>query len=350
VLSVVLAFAALGQCGPRGCVPGGGLPSMPFFMPPPVYVQPPPVQQPVVGQQIGPPISDGKANGKLLRVEIEHGDGSRWWYTFAPPVDATVILDPKNSNAALSVEFPGDRKGRHPVPPTKPLKECKNGECCCEDCKCNPCHCGNEKTPATPNPIEQVLEDATIPNYGLDVAKIRSAAKEFEYSLSGRKCTKKQALEAIASAGDGLLDDSAHLRLSCIGTKEECQPIMDDVANKPQFKGLNFTFQAYRPDDPMIKDIGVQPGKPAVYLQQPDGKVLARWESYVGAEQVAGEIRKRDPNYDPNKDPRPDKPAPIVPDLSAIDLKAFLAKLPGWVWAVAVFFGMSFLNKSPVKV
>jgi hypothetical protein len=65
---------------------------------------------------------------------------------------------------------------------------------------------------------------------------------------------------------------------------------------------------------------------------------------------VAGEIRKRDPNYDPNKDPRPDKPAPVVPDLSAIDLKAFLAKLPGWVWAVAVFFGMSFLNKSPVKV
>jgi hypothetical protein len=349
VLSVVLAFAALGQCGPRGCVPGGGLPSMPFFMPPPVYVQPSPtvkdyltVQQPVVGQQVGPPISDGKATGKICRVEIEHANGSRWWYTFAPPVDATVILDPKNSNAALSVEFPGERKGRHPVPP-KTVKECKNGECCCEDCKCDPCFCGGEKSP-----VVEAQDDAGIPNFGLDVAKIKTASKEYEFSLNGKKCTKRQALDAIA--GDGIVDDSTHLRLSCIGTKEECQPIMDDVANKPAYKGLNFTFQAYRPEDPMIKDIGVQPGKPAVYLQQPDGKVLARWESYVGAEQVAGEIRKRDPNYDPNKDPRPDKPAPIVPDLSAIDLKAFLAKLPGWVWAVAVFFGMSFLNKSPVKV
>jgi hypothetical protein len=333
----LLTLLAIGQCGPGGCATGGGrVPQMPYFMPmmpPPAFVQPP-APPPFVSPT--PPITSGYADGKLHRVEIEHSDGSRWWYTFSPAQEVSVKLDASNSNAAVSLDF---NKGRKQTPP-KSVKTCKNADCMCEDCKCDPCHCGKA------SPIEQVLEDTLMPNYGLDVSKIRSNSKEFDYSINGKRCTKRQAMDALA--GDGIVDDSTHLRLSCIGTKEECQPIIDDVANNPAYKGQNFTFQAYRPDDPMVKEIGLVPGKPAVYLQQPDGKVLARWESYAGPEQTAGAIRKADPNYDPSKDPRPDKPSPL-PDM-AIDLKALMSKLPGWVWGVVAFFVFNLLNKSPVKV
>jgi hypothetical protein len=334
---LVLASVALGGWGQGGGCPGGFCPDpgpgsmlqRPFFLPPPQVIQ-----QPVV-QQFGPPISDGKANGKLCMVEIEHANGQRWRYTFATPIDATVNLDTANSNAALSVEFPAERKGRFPSPPKK-LKECKNKDCCCEDCKCDPCHCGEK------SPVVQAQEDATLPNYGLDIERIKSNSKDFDYSINGKRCSKRQAMDAIA--GDGIVDDSTHLRLSVIGTEAECKPIVDDVAGD-KFKGLNFTFQSYRPDDVMVKEIGLHPGKPAVYLQQPDGKVLARWESYAGPEQTAGAIRKADPNYDPLKDPNPDKPAPVLPSLPNIDL----SKLPGWIWGIVAFIAMS-IFKQPVKV
>jgi hypothetical protein len=235
-----------------------------------------------------------------------------------------------------------------PQPPKETKQEEKKCNCQCDPCACRNCNCvpnptgasnvvpKKENAPNTASPAQS--QETPIINYGLDVDKIEQGKRSSEqYSLNGKACSKQQAFEAMK--GDGSLpDDSKCLRLTAIGSKEQTAAIKKDVAENKDFTDLKsqFTFMAYEPNDPMIADLGFAPGSPSVYLQEPGGKVVARWESFV-PESVVGELRKRKPDYDPSKDPRPDKnPLPNLP-----------FKMPenaGLYSLIAAFVGVFFLQ------
>jgi hypothetical protein len=330
--ALVLSLLMLGQCGPRGCPsPGGGLPSMPFFAPQvPYFVQPPPfvpAPPPVVQQ---PPIQDGVASGKLHRVEIEHADGSRWWYTFGTPRAAKLSLDSANHNAVVNME------GEYF---TASKSKCSNPQCTCADCKCEPCNCG--KTVA----VGQTL------NFGIDERKLGERGKRNRYSTNdGKEITKSETNQLLRGDGE-LPNDSTYDMLAVIGTPEQCDKVKKDIDSDPSFAPLRdkLLVQCYQPEDEMVKRKGFAAGSPSIYLQDATGKTKWREVEYRGPKILAGEIDKRRPDYDPNKDPgpsNPDKPGPLIP--ANIDWRA-LTSHPLFLIG-AVFAGLFMISKQPVKV
>jgi hypothetical protein len=296
VFSVVLLMAALGGWDSGCSSPDfGGPPMMPMATP--VFVQPPVVQQ--------PPIVDGKATGKLLRVEIEHADGSRWFYTFAAPPEVVLTLDASNHNAAVNLAQAGVPK----------------------------------------------LEDQPLvtqkPNFGIDEKEMAKRKGRNRYTIEGGvEITKSDANRLFRGDGE-LPNDAGYDMLAVIGSQEDCEKVRKDVDTDPAFAPLRdkLLVQCYRPDDEMVKRKGFVPGNPSIYLQDSTGKTKWREVEYRGPKVLAGEIDKRRPDYDPNKDPGPHNPppSPILPTMPNIDL----SKVPGWVWAVLAFFGFSFMQRKP---
>ena len=173
-------------------------------------------------------------------------------------------------------------------------------------------------------------------NFGVNRSKID---KEKTYCINGHPVTKDDAMRAMQGEKGfpGIPDDAKFDSLTVIGTPDQCKPVEEDFAKNKAFDGIRdkMVFQSYRADDPMVAEIGITPGSPAIYHQKPDGKVLARYSTYPGPEKVATEIRKRNPDYDPNKDPKPDAPGPEppkAPETSGIVIAlivAFMAWLLG---------------------
>jgi hypothetical protein len=359
---VILAVAMLlpclsyAQCGPRGCAPGGGgLPQMPFFMPTfpqPVYA--PPV---IVSPPIGTPVNVDTRTDGLTPAQIDAGK-SDWdkYPTFHYGPDTSMVwlngqLVPNREPTHVS--YPGGpmqpyvqgkqypplkaspyASGAAPPPaaPAPKCPACQDPTCKCgclngARCTCKPAGVSVQTTPNA-TPTDNALPgEPPVLNFGRDLSKTNPQGCS-PNTLCGKPITKERAYELLRE-GSELPDDSKAYRLTAIGKPEDTAAIVRDVASSPDFADLrsHFTFQAYTPDDPMISDLGFAPGSPSVYLQQPDGKVLARWESYT-PDSVAGEIRKRKPDYDPSKDPNPlKKPTlPSVPDsLKNIPLPWFIA-------------------------
>jgi hypothetical protein len=318
VFSVALLMAALGGWGSGGCSPDGGLPSMPFA--PPVFIPAPPVVR-------QPPIENGVATGKLLRVEIEHADGQRWWYTFAAPPDVTLNLDTANSNAAISLAG-----GNLP----------KDGKCTNKNCKCSPpCSCSDCKCDDQPMVGQK-------PNFGINEKEMAKRAGRNRYSTNNGVEISKTETNRLFRGDSELPDDSAYDMLAVIGTQEQCDKIKKDVDSDPAFAPLRdkLLVQCYRPEDEMVKRKGFEPGNPSIYLQSSTGKTKWREVEYRGPKILAGEIDKRRPDYDPNKDPGPHNPPPLIPSMPNIDLQA-LSRHP-LVLIVAAFAALMFLNRKPV--
>lgn len=153
------------------------------------------------------------------------------------------------------------------------------------------------------------------------------------YYVNGRKVTRRQAYEAIAA--EGLTDDSKLRRVTVIGSDAERKPVMDALANAPELtfaKGL-LLVQGFSPDHWAVADSNFKrDGKPTVYIQAADGKVLHRQDEWRGATKFAEAVRKSDPNYDPKKDPDLNKaiipPPPLKPDGGGFDW----SKIPGGAW------------------
>ena len=62
-------------------------------------------------------------------------------------------------------------------------------------------------------------------------------------------------------------------------------------------------MQDYAPNNWAVKDGFFTEGKPTIYLQAPNGKVLHRQDDYSdGASVLATALRKADPNYSPTED------------------------------------------------
>lgn len=181
--------------------------------------------------------------------------------------------------------------------------------------------------PSTGDPLgyfEQASQQP-VPNYGIDLDRLRAEAKP-EYRLSGRPVSRQEAWEAI-EAGT-LTDDSARLRITVIGAESDRRSVLGDLASNPALAPWRekTLVRAYPPDHWAVASSGfVTGGRPTIYFQSTDGKVLHRQDDYEGgAEQLAQALRKADPSYKPEQDPDKRKPVPLVPDVAGI---------PGWALA-----------------
>jgi hypothetical protein len=114
-------------------------------------------------------------------------------------------------------------------------------------------------------------------------------------------------------------EDGKLTRLTVIGPAEQRAAFEADWKSSPELAPLkgHFCYTSYDPAHWHVAKYGfVTNGKPTIYVQQPDGKVLARMDDYPGAARFAQALRRVRPDYDPSKDrptPGPATPADTVP-------------------------------------
>jgi hypothetical protein len=131
-------------------------------------------------------------------------------------------------------------------------------------------------------------------------------------------------LEAIGNAG--VRDDSDQLFLTIIGGESERRQVLADLGGAPvlaEWKG-RLKVHDYEPAHWAVKDAGFKTdGRPTIYVQAPDGKVLHRQDDYRGAAALAEALRKADPRYRADEDPDLNRKLAGVP-------------LPVWIGAALV--------------
>lgn len=159
--------------------------------------------------------------------------------------------------------------------------------------------------PAATVPMSLLAEganpDAGGVNYGLQHDRFGPGGPSVEaYSLNGQAIDRFAGSQALAAK---LPDDRKLLRLTLIGSKEFTAPILSDLQRPPLADVRDRVLvQTYTPEAWAVKDSGFKGGN-QIYLQAPAGKVLAREETYPGAEVLAGAIREADKSYRPELDP-----------------------------------------------
>lgn len=177
-------------------------------------------------------------------------------------------------------------------------------------------------------------------DYRLNGVEGDKISKTPRYTLNGRLITSEQAYEAV---GNTLADDTNKLRVTLLGAEAECTKVKQDLEANPLFAPHKdfLLVNAYRPDHPVIANLGFAPGNPSIYLQRVDGKVLHRQADYSGGPErllkaVNVARRQMDPNYKPDKDPDLTKPS---------DPLSSLANLPPWVYVAGVIAFLLLTNK-----
>ena len=158
-------------------------------------------------------------------------------------------------------------------------------------------------------------------NFGIIREKLDPAAEH--YLLNGRAVSGDHARQALT--GGVLPDDAGKLRLTIIGPEADRKRVLDDLAGAPALAEFRdrFLVQAYPPDHWAVAGCGfVTGGRPTIYMQVPDGTVLHRQDDYSSPEDLAGALRRADPNYDARKDPDLRHAAPRV-------------RLPAAAWLLA---------------
>lgn len=94
-------------------------------------------------------------------------------------------------------------------------------------------------------------------------------------------------------------------RVTVIGAKEDRDRVEAAWKNDPALQPLKdgFVFKSYSPDHWHVKGYGFKSdGRPTIYVQEPDGKVLDRLDGFVSSAELASSLRRCRPDYDPNKD------------------------------------------------
>jgi len=149
-----------------------------------------------------------------------------------------------------------------------------------------------------------VVEQDGVQNFGIDRSGLNGSAERI--TLDGREITRSEAAQ-ILQAGS-LHDDSGKLRLTVIGTEADRRRVLDDLKSRLADIASQCLVQDYSPDHWAVARAGFYTaGKPTIYVQAPDGKVLHRQDDYTdGAEGLRlafEQLRKPDPDYRPDKDP-----------------------------------------------
>jgi len=260
---------------------------------------------------VGPAVTSG--------YEWRHTDGSPWHQLFHDGAPAGIW----NEQTARFQRFdPATGAwGAEERPPWKPAaKSCGCGPACsCGDA----CHCAEGK-PC--NPDCACGKPAEVKNFGIIREKLAEHGEH--YLLNGKSVSSDDARQALASGG--LPDDAGKPRLTIIGPEADRRRVLDDLAKAPALAEFrdHFLVQAYPPEHWAVANSGfVTDGRPTIYMQAPDGKVLHRQNDYAGPEDLAQAIRRADPNYDSRKDPDLRQPSPLA--------RFSLARIPTAVWLLA---------------
>ncbi len=171
-------------------------------------------------------------------------------------------------------------------------------------------------------------------NFGVDMGKISASPK---YEICGKKVCKQQAI----AAASGLPDDAALPWITVIGPEAERKAALAALKADPEVM-RHFRVKAYAPDAWQVQGVGfVTTGKPTVYVQGPDGKVLYRQDHFVGGlDAIRGALRKANPDYRPEADPGPNNGGDGLKPL--LD---FAGKVPAWAWALAAVGAFLFLRR-----
>lgn len=291
IAAIGLAFPGCpdgyGGWGAGGCAPVG----VTVFQaaPPVAWIKTPGVEEIALfldGRQVG---AVEKASGLYYR-RLAPGvwDG---------PCAAPVPLPAGVVKAKADGELPCECYSKCRCPEKKCDCNKKNGRCGL-GCNCNR-KIGNAESQGGLLPLPRV-------NYGVDQSKI---APQERYSINGRPVTEAQAEKALAGPEGKLTDDSSKLSLTIIGSDAERKQALTDLA-APALATFreHVVVQDYSPDSPMLACGFATDGHPTVYLQKPDGTVLAHTDQYNGSATWEA-IRKKDPSYDPAKDVDPAAPA-----------------------------------------
>jgi hypothetical protein len=168
---------------------------------------------------------------------------------------------------------------------------------------------GDAGKPPHPPPVP-VEPDGTL-NFGLELGKMPSTGKHL---LNGKEVTKEAILEALGTPQ--LLDDSKWLCLTIIGPDAARRQVLNDLRSAPPLAAWRDRIKVrdYPPDHWAVRDAGFKGnGRPTIYCQAADGKVLHRQDDYRGPEALAEVLRKADPGYRPENDPDLNKTQTNVP-------------------------------------
>lgn len=164
---------------------------------------------------------------------------------------------------------------------------------------------GEAATKATAPPA------ATVP-----AGVVRSICPECERcECNGCECSYAAMMQAVGQGGGKVPDDSAWPSLTFIGSKEDtgrARGALEEYASTAEAM-RRFCVQEFRPTNPLITRAGfLADGKPTIYAQRPDGRVIFRLDSFPGADAMApsleaaarevGQLRSPDRSYDPAKD------------------------------------------------
>lgn len=153
------------------------------------------------------------------------------------------------------------------------------------------------------NETDLAARSTRDPNFGVDTDKLNG--HDESYRLNGTPISQAQARQALA--GGAIPDDAGRLRLTVIGAADLTARVADDLARSPALAEWKTRLvpQCYAPEHWSVARAGfVTTGKPTIYLQAPDGKVLHRQDDYDdGPEGLARALRRADPSYDARKDP-----------------------------------------------
>jgi len=165
------------------------------------------------------------------------------------------------------------------------------------------------------------------------VMRDRLAAEE-RLTLNGQPIDSTDTRPAYP----GFPDDSQWLRLTIIGSAADRQTVLDDLQSHPALAELRgrLAVQAYDPEHWAVAASGfVRTGKPIIYVQAPDGRVLHRQDAYRGPERLAAALRRADPDYHAERDP----------DLDQTPVLSRLTRLPAWAWAGAAILSLSLISR-----
>lgn len=147
-------------------------------------------------------------------------------------------------------------------------------------------------------------------NFGIVIEKTFNRPQA-EYFSAGQTAASHAFIQAVkdAKSGGSFPDDSGKPHLTIIGSDADRAAVMRDLKGSGPLGSMreDFLVQEYLPDEWPVTTVGMpSDGKPTIVLQQSDGKVLYRQNSYAGGEApLADALRKHNPDYSPDKDPGP---------------------------------------------
>jgi hypothetical protein len=272
--------------------------------------------------------------GEQLVGVLDPEAGSWRWAIDAQPVDMVKQLGkrPGRSTGAMPGALPGQPKAgiaesgaSKPKPAVEESSDkhpdCKCGSGCkCKDghvdpdCACTGCRCADV--------VGDVIDGSPRGGKdfrlgGVDTSKLGGVPR---FAIGGKEVGAAEAMEALGRPAGGpnggsVPDDSAHVRITVIGSEAARKAVVQDLDKAPSLAWLKGRS--------VVNDYGtghwrIQAGGfalPAaadgvmIYAQSPDGKVLWRQDGYAGGpDQLARALRDKVPGYDPSKDPSPAKP------------------------------------------